>query len=381
MAILSRLVLAVDPPSPPTSGARLRVLHLGRSLAAAFGPDDRVVVGAPPGAAPGEPFELRSTGDHRPRVRALFASVRQPYQAAKLNTPAVRSLVEAEPWRTIQVPVFLLPSVVAHAGSVVLDAYDIESETLRSLASADRSAVARARWRWEAKKTSDFERALVPLVAAACATSAADAEVLERLGARRVAVVPNGVDVAAVPYREPQGSTAKMVYVGSYDYRPNVDAATELATEVLPVLRRSHPGASVALVGRASAGVAHLGRLQGVEVVGEVPDVVPHLHAASALVVPIRSGSGTRLKVLEAMAAGTPVVSTSFGIAGIDAAEGREVLVAESAEALAAAAARLLLDRRLAVGISGAARRLVERRYDWSAVARPLVELHERVGR
>jgi glycosyltransferase involved in cell wall biosynthesis len=117
-----------------------------------------------------------------------------------------------------------------------------------------------------------------------------------------------------------------------------------------------------------------------VQITGTVPDVLPHLRAAGVLVLPLRSGGGTRLKVLEAMAAGVPVVSTPLGVEGLAVRDGEHVLIGRSAADLAELAARVLRDRALAVALSRAGRALVERTYDWAVVARPLIELHHRLA-
>jgi glycosyltransferase involved in cell wall biosynthesis len=261
---------------------------------------------------------------------------------------------------------------------VVLNAQNVETEVLASLAQSERH-VRRLRWAWESRKTERFERWAAGRVAAVSVPSDHDAAIFERWGAKRVVVVPNGVDTAAVGHRPPLPSAA-LVYVGHYGYRPNALAARELAEQILPRVIAEVPEASVRLVGREPA--ADLLRLAGpcVELTGEVEDPVPHLHAARAVVVPLRAGGGSRLKVLEALAAGTPVVSTPLGIAGLELEHGVHVLVGETPADLAELAIRVIRDDGLAASLSERGRRLVEDRYDWSVAARPLVELHRELA-
>ena len=213
---------------------------------------------------------------------------------------------------------------------------------------------------------------------AVCAMSDHDAAAFERYGAREVLVVPNGVDTAAVAYREPAAG-AQLLFVGHYGYQPNAAAARELAGEILPRVREQCPGATLELVGREPPASLARRPPDGVRVTGAVPDVLEHLHAARAVVIPLRSGSGTRLKVLEALAAGVPVISTPLGVQGLDVRHGEDVLIGETPAELAGLAARVAADDALARRLSRAGRALVEGRYDWGAVARPLIELHLRL--
>jgi glycosyltransferase involved in cell wall biosynthesis len=260
----------------------------------------------------------------------------------------------------------------------VLDAHNVETELLESLSAKEPNLGRRLRWRWECAKTARFESAVARAVEAVCVTSEPDAAAFERWGTREVIVVPNGVDTKAVVYQEPAASS-QLVYIGNFGYRPNVLAARELADEILPRVQRSHPAAAVILVGPGSEPLAPSVR-PGVETTGEVQSTLPYLHAAGAVVVPLRAGSGTRLKILESMAAGTPVVATPLAVAGLGVRDGEEVLLGDSPADLAAQVARLLSDPALARGLSVRARALVEQKFDWSVVARPLVELHARLG-
>jgi glycosyltransferase involved in cell wall biosynthesis len=206
-------------------------------------------------------------------------------------------------------------------------------------------------------------------------TSDVDAAFFERAGAREVLVVPNGVDVRAVPWAAPAAGRT-LIYVGHYGYQPNAAAALELADEVLPRVRASVPDAQLQLVG---ADPTEAMRARPVEVTGTVPDVLPYLRAARVMVVPLRSGGGTRLKILEALAAGVPVVSTPLGAEGLELRDGEHLLVGETRADLAALTVRVIEDDALANRLSTAGRAHVERTYDWTALARPLVDLHLRI--
>lgn len=371
---MNTLVLASEIPFPPTSGYRLRMLHLARQLSteasvelAAVG--ERV-------EDTGEPFSLRPLPSGRSRAGALAASLWQPYMAAKLASRAAGRVAALRHWDTVQAESpFLLPAALRSSAPVVLDAHNVETEIAHSLARCDGRALHRLRWRWEATKTARFESRMLRSVAAVCATSDRDAGVLEVSGARRVVVAPNGVDTSAITHRPPAPG-ATLIYVGHFGYLPNRLAAAELVDEVLPRVRGWVPEARLKVVGKEPGPELRRRAGASVEVTGEVTDVVPHLHTARAMVVPLRAGGGTRLKVLEALSAGVPVVSTPFGVAGLDVRDGKHVLLSDSPRDLADQALRVVQDDGLAEDLSRRGRSLVEERYDWSVVARPLIELH-----
>jgi glycosyltransferase involved in cell wall biosynthesis len=371
------LILSGESPLPATTGVRLRVLHLARQLAGAFDVD-LLALGQVPRDVD-EPFALRGVPHSWGRMRPLLGSLNRPYMAAKLDSSAARELAAGAAPATAQAELpFLVPAAQAPRAPVVLDAHNVETELLRSLSANEPNVGRRLRWRWETAKTARFESAVARGVEAVCVTSDLDAAVFERWQAREVVVVPNGVDTKAVTYQEPAASS-QLVYIGNFGYRPNVLAARELADEILPRVQRSHPTAAVNLIGPGSEPLAASVR-PGVETTGEVRSTLPYLHAAGAVVVPLRAGSGTRLKILESMAAGTPVVATPLAAAGLGVRDGEELLLGDSPTDLAAQVARLLSDPALARSLSATARALVEQKFDWSVVARPLVELHARLG-
>jgi polysaccharide biosynthesis protein PslH len=170
----------------------------------------------------------------------------------------------------------------------------------------------------------------------------------------------------------------RVVFVGSMDYHANVDAVTHFAREVWPRLRERLPGLVFSIVGRAPAPeVRALAAQPGVEVTGTVADVRPYYRDALAAIIPLRVGGGSRLKILEAMAAGVPVVSTRLGAEGIDVREGVDIILAESADEFCDAVARLAASVEARREIVVAGRALVRARYDWSSVGASLLKIYE----
>jgi sugar transferase (PEP-CTERM/EpsH1 system associated) len=196
-------------------------------------------------------------------------------------------------------------------------------------------------------------------------------------GVERVHAVPTGVDI---DYFIPPASAptlASLVFLGSMDWMPNADGATWFVHEVLPIIRRRLPECGLAIVGRRPT--AEVERLANaaprIHVTGEVVDVRPWLFGSLVSIVPLRIGGGTRLKIYEAMAARTPVVSTTIGAEGLDVRNGENILLADTPEAFAARCIELLENPAERVRLSQAAWSLVATKYSWEIVARAMERL------
>jgi glycosyltransferase involved in cell wall biosynthesis len=187
-----------------------------------------------------------------------------------------------------------------------------------------------------------------------------------------VHVVPNGVDVGwfAPPANESSHRRQGLLFVGTMDYGPNVDAAAYFCKEIWPLVRQLVPEVTLTVAGACPVPeVLALGELPGVTVTGFVEDMRPYFWGAAACVVPLRNGGGTRLKILEAMAAGIPVVSTSIGAEGLDVTDGGSIVLADRPEHFADEVIRLLRDSGWNERLRANGRRLVEQFYDWRTIA------------
>lgn len=229
------------------------------------------------------------------------------------------------------------------------------------------------------QKLARYERRVCQVADAVVAVSEADRQALQRLlPGLEVTVVPNGVDLefyrpAVVP-PAPEMGPHSLVFTGKMDYRPNVDAALWFAEAVLPLILAQLPDAHFYIVGQQPhPRLAGLAAHPAITITGRVSDTRPYIAGAGAYVVPLRIGGGTRLKVLEAMAMGRPIVSTRLGCDGFPFQDGREVRLADEPATFAAAVVKVLQDRELAGRLGQAARACVEAHYGWDAIV-PLME-------
>jgi sugar transferase (PEP-CTERM/EpsH1 system associated) len=193
-----------------------------------------------------------------------------------------------------------------------------------------------------------------------------------------VRLVPNGVDTT---YFSPALAIAEkppyVAFTGVMDYPPNIDAACWFCNEIFPVLQRNHPDLCFRIIGKNPASqILELGKRRGVQVTGTVPDIRPHVAGALALVVPLRSGGGTRLKILEGMAMERPVIATTVGAEGLDVTPGADILIADDAKTFVKHVDVLLRSTEAVMKLGQAGRRLVLEKYDWGVCLGGLENLY-----
>lgn len=268
---------------------------------------------------------------------------------------------------------------VASRSRIVYDAHNAETQLQRRAYNSDRSQF--RRWpaaafsRVQVSRLEAYEAWAISAVDAVVAVSDLDAAELRRLpGAEhlRITIIANSIDLAE--YETTMGTIAPnqrfdLVFSGKMDYRPNVDGVLWFAESVWPDLRARHPKITWAIVGqRPAPSVLSLGELPGVSVTGQVERVQPYLAGAKVNIIPLRVGSGTRLKLIEAMASGSAVVSTRIGAEGFPVQDGRNILLADSAEEFSRSVEAMLDDsaRRLALGREA---KLFAEQYDWRRIS------------
>jgi glycosyltransferase involved in cell wall biosynthesis len=267
------------------------------------------------------------------------------------------------------------PRVVVDSHEI---AYDLACQFARTESSFGRRLYAEGNWRKLRREELQTYREADGVYL--CST-ADEQRLLDQLPMVRTAVIPNAADVEYYQPRpsDPRPDGRTVVYFGLLSTIPNVDGVIHFVREIWPRIAQAHPEARLKIIGGRPP--LSLQQLAGprVELTGFVPDLRPHLAAAAALVVPLRLGGGTRLKIVEGMAMGKPIVSTALGAEGIEATPGRDILIADDPKAFADAVNRLLADPQLAASIGQSARRLAVERYAWSSAAQTLEEFYNRI--
>lgn len=277
---------------------------------------------------------------------------------------------------------FLAPvlDVLPASCRVVLSLHNVAAPQYASMARAAASRQERAILLAKTRLIARLERSRIPRFDGLIVVSEREREQLPQLGpAAPVAVVPNGVDLERLRPLEGDGEPGTLLFVGNLAYRPNVDAVLSFCRETLPLLRERVAEVRLLVVGpRPPASVRALER-EAVEVPGRVEDLRPWYARARLAVAPLKAGGGTRLKVLEAMALGRPLVGTPLAVEGLQVADGREVLLSAPGAPLAARIEQALADPQLRQGLVRHGRSFVERRHGWDAATRSLLELYEQI--
>lgn len=238
--------------------------------------------------------------------------------------------------------------------------------------------------RWRAQLTlTKFQQSIQRLMqrgAACTVVSEAEAAYIQPvIPSTRVEVVPNGVDTSAnQPDASIQPTPLSLIYTGAVTYNVNYDAVAYFIREIWSLVRVRYPQATFMVTGSTgSVDVSDLAAVPGVTFSGYLPSVADAVRRQWAVVAPLRKGGGTRLKILEAMALGTPVISTSKGAEGLDVHSGHDILIADTPQAFADAISRVFEDDALRTQLAAAGRALVERDYDWDALTSRLINLVE----
>lgn len=381
------LVLANRLPYPLDDGWKVRSFHMVRSLAATA--DTTLLV-----FHPGEDAALQEARKALgPSVR--IESVPSPPSYTAINllrglltaTPVhvwnqqsatlrsrIRELQEVAPFDVcVTEAIFMFEYMRLLRGDAirVVDTHNIDSVTMERYARTLSSLPRRLYARITASRFRSFEKRTFSSADIVWVCSEKERDLVTANAAEGVVdVIPNGVDTLAMA---PSGRTpvrGRLIFFGRLDYFPNEDGLEHFVREILPLIRQRRPDVELHIVGPAATPrVRSLAQAnQAITIRGRVEDVRPVLEEAEVIVVPLRVGGGTRLKILEALSMERAVVSTSIGAEGLDLLNGSQIVLADSTEQFASAVLRLLGDVDARARLGEAGRKVVQQKYDWSSI-------------
>ncbi len=381
-------------PYPPHNGARIRVYNLLKALAARYRvdllsfaeeevrPEDREALRGICRRVETVPYRAFRPG----RGRALLGFLApQPRFLVDTYQPEIVRRMRALQAQTryalvLASEIDMLPYLRAAEAPAVLE--ELEIGVFHDAWQAERRALPRLRRRLTWWKLSGYLRRALPRLHGCTVVSAVERERIRAAApaAPPPEVVPNGVDTRAYrgDFGPPQADT--LVYSGALTYRANFDAVGYFLRDIFPLVRARRPGARLLVTGKTDG--VPLTRLplgERVALTGYVEDIRPVVARAWAAIVPLRVGGGTRLKILEALALGTPVVSTSKGAEGLDLQDGEHLLIADTPREFAEAVTRLLSDAALREALGRRGQERVRRLYDWERIGAQLNAYLQRI--
>ena len=404
------LFLSPTVPFPLTDGGRIRVFNLLKQIAQRSDVTLLALETQPTDAEGvaqlqqlGIRVHLVPNAPMLPRVsfgtllNAFFK--RQPITVARYDIPAyrqkIRELVATEIFDLVHYEMFHTAQFHTETDLPrVLSQQNVDSAIWQRLCSETANPFYKCAYWTQQRAFQRYERVLSPKFDAVTCTSDIDAAVFQQhcaeYGSRHsgrglqprcrplIEIIPNGVDVTHYQPDFTDEAPVHLIYIGSMDWYPNEDAVAFFVEEVLPQIQVSVPEVKFSIVGGNPASrVQKLAEREGVVVTGRVPEIKPYFAEATVFVVPLRIGSGTRLKILEALAMGKAIVSTAVGAEGLDLKDGEEICIADEPTAFADAVTRLLKDPSLRRRIGESGRVRVEQDYDWRSIGAKLHTLYK----
>ena len=399
-----RLLFVSDSfPYPPESGTRVRDYNLIRCLAArcelgllAFTFNERESAGAQTlrrycTVVETVRFQRQSKWRHLPGVVACLLKG-QPLASKFVYSPdfaaKLRRLTAEQHFDVVQIDCTPMAPYVRQINSAVDGAartrtalvfIDVNAHKFKRLLDHEHAAGARLRWwldwklmqHWEARYAENFDACVM--------MSAVDAQRVQQLNPRlRPLVIPNGVDVREKQPLPDRADSADILLIGTLSHAPWADAVRYFHAEVFPLIKQTVPLARLLIVGDAPLQVQSLAA-DDVIVTGRVDEVQPYYEQACLAAVPLRSGGGTRLKILESLAYGRPVVTTSVGCEGLDLRDSADVLIADEPRAFADQISRVLTEPALRRSLAQHGRCTVEQQYGWDIIADRLLTAYEQL--
>jgi glycosyltransferase involved in cell wall biosynthesis len=386
------LMVTCGLPYPPVTGTQLRDYHLLRQLSAYASVSLCSLLTED--LAP----DLSELSKHcasidtcplsaRPRVSQLAKATRWPLACLPFHVPEmaqkIRSRITIDRIDVVQIEHSFLACYLdaipaGFGGRAVLDLHNVGELQYERIASLEHAPLRRLSFQVKSLLMRGWEPRVAARFAHTIAVSEEDRRyILAANPSLRVSVIENGVDAGVRKPASREFESDELIFVGVLGYPPNADAVVHFQRDILPLIRRERPDAHLTVIGRsAPPAVQALDGRAGITVAGFVDDLAPYYRRAKVAIVPLRAGGGSRLKILEAMAVGRPVVSTAIGCEGLAVVHGKHLLVGDTPAEFAGHVLRLLRDEPLQNELAGNARRLVEERYDWPILGGRLFDLY-----
>jgi glycosyltransferase involved in cell wall biosynthesis len=398
MSSLKVVVVNAELPYPTTAGNRIRTFNLLRRLASGH----QITFIARRGQQPETDEAVAVLGDLGIRTVIVDESVPaksgpafyarltanllspHPYSVTSHGKRGIRRAVAAyaaanrvDLWQAEWPPYFRALQDAGGTPKLVM-AHNVESQLWQRYYESERHPLKRLYIREQWRKYRRFECSVFAAATRIVAVSAEDARLIrEEFGGIDVDVIDNGVDRKFFESVQPNRDPNQILFLGGFDWRPNLDATALLLDRIFPAVRADLPAARLVLVGRKppSSLQKRVQGMAGVELHADVPDIRPYLARSGVMAVPLRIGGGSRLKILEAVATGLPVVSTRIGAEGLELTAGRDYVAADAPEMMAQELSACIRDPEPARAIAERCRSFVLQRYDWDTLASKLEEV------
>jgi glycosyltransferase involved in cell wall biosynthesis len=382
-------ILIISPfyPWPLTSGGKIRIFNLLKYLSRQHQVTLACLTDAPVAdAGPLAALCREVVTVERPpamiRDLAAFLSGSLPFNAQKYRSAgfrlALQRLLAGQTFDLVLLEFSFLWSYadILPLEKLVIDAHNIEADIIRQLRQGCSGLFRKTLYLLEEHKMRRLEERAWRDCRLCLAVSEQERKFIAAASGDRakVTTIPNGVDLERFTFMAGRPAGASVLLLAGLDYAPNLDSVRFFLGEIFPPMRQQLTTVTVDLVGREFWRLDEDRKQTGVARHENVPEVLPFFQRAALLAVPLRHGAGTRIKILEAMASGLPVVATSKGCEGLEVESGEHLLVADTPQAFAAACLQLLTEPARAAALAVNARKLVEERYSWSQSVAALEE-------
>lgn len=335
---------------------------------------------------PTNPFETKRPSNIKIISRLLFGPPSfVPIYASTRAEKLIKDILLQRKFDLVHIDVLDIANMVALFSSlpVVLNEQNIEALILKQRYQRIKNLKQKMVIYFEWRKLKRFEDRILPKFNHIITVSELDRNYVKKIHPHLpVSVVPNGVDPNFFTQKESSSILGdnNIVFTGLMDWPPNIDAVLYFCQEIFPLIKEKNRNIKFFIVGqRPTKEVLALKTDRSIEVTGYVEDVRPYVTSSQVFVVPLRIGGGTRLKILEAMAMGVPVVSTPTGCEGLNVAHQKNILIADKPKDFAQAVIRVMDDKELCNKITTNSRLLVEQEYDWREISKKLEKVYKKV--